>query len=481
MALAQQDWAGAAWSRHGLFLVCAMINVLVFTWLITGGKFRLIYPDAFGAFYEFQAQSLLRGHLDVPFESLGSEAFLVNGKAYGYFGPTPALLRMPFVLAGVGFGHMTRSFMLADYVACLAAAYLCLLHLTRMMRGEAERPSPWAVLLLLASAGLGSSLLFLASRAYVYHEAILCGAALALWATYFALRYLEDHRGSWLLALACGTLSLQARPPSGLFALVFLGCVALAHLFAHRHDRDAWRQPMLVGALAAVAFSSLFAVAYLKFGTLEGAPLRYHVQYDAARLAKIEGKNFHLANVRHNLDAYFLAPTFEAGLRLPFLIFDIQKLEQKKHEFPEAKMDLEERVVGILYAMAGLVGLSVAGMVGGARDPRFRGPMLLTVLAAAPFLVVMLTFVATSHRYTADFCPMLVLAGTLGLVYLDTFDGTKRLALLCVASLLTAFAFALTLGLSFHYRVDLAWGVPEELRNQFLHLREIADRWFPGR
>jgi hypothetical protein len=90
----------------------------------------------------------------------------------------------------------------------------------------------------------------------------------------------------------------------------------------------------------------------------------------------------------------------------------------------------------------------------------------------------MLTYVSTSHRYTADFCPPLIIASAFGLAWCETQARNRRIALLSVATLLSLFAFALTLGISFHFQVDLVWGVPEEVRNNFLELRAHFDRWF---
>ena len=51
-----------------------------------------------GNFYDLQARALFHGHLSVPDGSLGIEGFVVDGRTYMYFGPFPALLRMPVLL-----------------------------------------------------------------------------------------------------------------------------------------------------------------------------------------------------------------------------------------------------------------------------------------------------------------------------------------------------------------------------------------------
>jgi hypothetical protein len=105
--------------------------------------------------------------------------------------------------------------------------------------------------------------------------------------------------------------------------------------------------------------------------------------------------------------------------------------------------------------------------------------MIVIAVASAALILVMLTFVGTSHRYTADFSAALFAAGMFGIALLDGLARAIRAISLAFASALTLFAFALTTGLAFHYQVDLVWGVPEELRDNFMRLRAYTDRWHP--
>ena len=94
-----------------MFILSSGICTIAFTWLITDGSFALIYRERFGDFYDFQARSLLAGRLDVPPAVLSGEGFYFGGKCYGYFGICPAVLRLPFVALGIGFGKVSRAFM----------------------------------------------------------------------------------------------------------------------------------------------------------------------------------------------------------------------------------------------------------------------------------------------------------------------------------------------------------------------------------
>ncbi len=98
-------------TRHRWFLVAALIATFGFTWLVTLGSFRFNAREIFGNFYDHQAVSLFAGRLDVPGDAIGGEAFEAHGKLYGYFGPTPALLRLPLVASGLAFGKLSRACM----------------------------------------------------------------------------------------------------------------------------------------------------------------------------------------------------------------------------------------------------------------------------------------------------------------------------------------------------------------------------------
>ena len=90
-------------ARSRWFVGAATVAMtLYFCYLITDGSFdpNHLAPN-FGTgprFFWAQADSMLSGHLDVDPSVIKFESWTVGGKAYGYFGVFPSLLRMPFVL-----------------------------------------------------------------------------------------------------------------------------------------------------------------------------------------------------------------------------------------------------------------------------------------------------------------------------------------------------------------------------------------------
>src|SRR5205807_6212140 len=81
-------------ARAGAVLALA-VDVL----MLSVGHPTLWHPmGLLGSFYDIQGRALLHGHLAVPQGSAGFEGFVVGGRTYVYFGPVPALLRLPVLL-----------------------------------------------------------------------------------------------------------------------------------------------------------------------------------------------------------------------------------------------------------------------------------------------------------------------------------------------------------------------------------------------
>lgn len=452
---------------HAWFLGSALLSSVVFGWMLTFGTFRFVAEDVFGSFYDHQAAAWLEGRWDVPEPALSGEAFVVDGKIYGYFGPTPALFRVPTAALGVTPGKLTRLWMLVDYLAWLIGGY-ALLRLAVRWRDATAEPAPWAIVAFTATIGLGSTIFFLGSRAYVYHEAILCGAAFALWAVYAALRYLRAPASRWWLgSLACGVLGVHARAPIGLFALTVLGCVAMVHLWRERRP-----QAFAVGAASVAGVLSFNAISYVKFGTFEGCPLRFNVQYTPEKLAVLEGRNFHLSNLRFNADAYLLRPSFALSGEFPY----VYRTYIDRRAYPESKLAYRDQTLAMPWAMPGLFWLAVAGSVLAAGTARpWRAPVGLLWIAALPAALAMLTAVAVTQRYEADFCPFLVAAGAFGLAAIDALSARPRRVTAAFAAAIMVLGVAVNFALTLHHQREIVWGVPEELRREYREFRAGRD------
>jgi hypothetical protein len=462
---------------HRWFAMSAAVCVIAFGWLITGWTFQLDYPESFGDFYDYQAASLLQGRLDVPKDAIGWEAFVVEGKYYGYFGITPALIRMPFVALGIGFGRLSRTFMLCFFSLGLLAAYGALGHASALLTGRP--PPPWTTVLFTLNVGLGSTLFFLGSRAFIYHEALLCGAAFALASGYCSLRYLAaPEKRWWSAALLCGVLAMQARPTVGLFALSLVACAALAILLtvwgaSAAGSRRSTLAPMAIVALSGVGVLSYAGVSYLKFKTFDGAPLQYHIQFDPKQLAGIQGKKLHLDNARYNLATYLWRLNVDVSPAFPYLNPGVTPVQ----EYPEATIPYAERTLALPYAMPALSFLASLGCLYGFwRWPAVRVPILVLVAGTLPMAGAILTALAVTHRYTADFCPPLILAAAMGFAALTATRWQRSLR--GIVGALTLCSILVTLAITLRYQGEGIWGVPDDVKARYQRLKQRMDGVF---
>jgi hypothetical protein len=467
------------WLRvHGWVLVLIAGCGTVFTWLVTDGSFRLLYPESFGSFYDYQAQSLLHRRLDVPWEAISEEAFIVDGKFYGYFGLMPAILRIPFVVLNIGFGELSRLFMLGYFLAFLAAVYCAFVHLHRRVTGAA--PSPGGTLLVLLNCGLGSSVLFLASRAYTYHEAILSGLAFSAWGAYFTLRYLERPVWRWMGgALLMGLFAIHCRMTLGMFSILFSGIAALITALAGRGPlMRRWGPCALVAILGLGTLGSFMLVSYAKFGTVDAMPLRYHVQFMMVpgRLLRIDGSDFHIENVQPNAAAYFYSFNAKLSTAFPYLV----ERGVDRSLYPHSKLDLTEPVLAIPYAMPGLTLMSLLGVLAGAARGGIRRQLVIaTGLSVAPVAAVLLLAVACSNRYTCDFIPALSVLSMVGMS--STGRVPMRRAVIAIIGLATAAAMAVNLLAGFNYQGVTVGNVPDEAIQHYQAIAHQFDSWFLGK
>jgi hypothetical protein len=443
--------------------------------MVSYGTFKLFYPETFSNFYDHQAASLLQGRLDVPDEAISGEAFIVDGKRYGYFGITPALLRLPLIIFGVHFGELTRAFMIVYFAITLAGCYSLLRTLYQLSGRGDQPPSAWATLCLVGGAGAGSTLYYLGSRAYVYHEAILCGIMFAVLACWMALRHFAAPRSrAWILALSFGILSVHARPPTGLFALTFLASMAAAVLVVQWSERASLAPRQLaIAAFCGLGVFSFNVLSYLKFKTFEGCPLRYNVQYDAARLARIDGRQFHLVNIPIAIDSYLIRANFRIERSFPYLFIGSR---EPGRAWPETKIDYHDNTLGFPYAMPGLVALATLGGIAAFhRLKRLRILILATWLAGIPMTLAMFAAIAITHRYTADFCPFLIMAAALGVIGIEHASAGWRRLLQMIVSAGTVAAVLITFAITLHYQGQDVWGVPDEVRANYASLRRGFD------
>jgi len=411
-------------------LIGAALAFVCFLAVLLDGHATLLGRDSIGGFYDLQAHSFWDLRLDVPAKAFGFEAFLIDGKAYTYYGPWPAVLRMPVTLFTHSFdGRLTQVSMLLAFSVALVFTFRLTQRIGRLVRsGESvamgERIAVGAFLFVV---GAGSTFLFLASRAFVYHEAELWGAALAIAAFDSIVAFATSaERRDLLWAVTFTLLAFLTRASVGAGPVAALALILLASFstrgrllagLPQRFADSAVRLRLAIGvAVPVIAYA---AINYARFGTLFSIPLdrQQFTQVNAVRQAALAangGSLFGLKFVPTTLLAVLRPDAFRFDALIPWINFP-----PPATVIGGVTFDTLDVSSSLPASMPALVLLAIVGLAALVRPPA-TGAATLAVLrapvvgaAAGTFVTLTIAFIA--QRYLSDFVPLLVLLGAAGL------------------------------------------------------------------
>ncbi|MBM3662113.1 MAG: hypothetical protein FJW94_04355 [Actinobacteria bacterium] len=423
--------------------VAAVMVWTLFAVLVTYGRFDVVHPETFGNFYDAQARALLDGRLAVDPNQVGFEGFQMDGATHIYQGLVPTIGRLPVMVVTDRLdGRLTSLSMLAAMAVALGHVAVLVLVARRLVRGPAPvgRGEVVALGATVAAAG-GSSLLFLGSKAWVYHEALLWGVAFALASGTHLLRWIERGRlgradlAPLVWSGGFAVLAVHSRFSTGLGALVSLGlvgltvaAVALRPALQDRVGRIAGLSvpvrplPVLavLVATAVVSLGSYAAVNQARFQTPFGLPIERQgvASSDPEFRAALAANGGSLFGLRYSPsvlvqllrpDALRLRGEFPyLGLPLdrPTVVGDALFAERDRStSLPVAAPWVLATAVLGLWAAFGPRRWSHDGAAAAAR------PVVVGAATAAGGIVV-LGYIA--NRYQADLLPALAVASAVG-------------------------------------------------------------------
>ncbi|MDE0802912.1 MAG: hypothetical protein OSA99_06270 [Acidimicrobiales bacterium] len=409
------------WFRWG-----AAIGVLVFLVVLTGGRTTLLSWVPGGDFYDSQADSFLDGRLDIDAERLGIEAFGHDGESYMYQPPWPAVLRLPVAAMTERFdGRLGQISMLLALLVALSATRRILVEARRAMRlgpsTALERAMAFGLGLVVAA---GSVPMFLASRAWVYHESAIWGLAWTLLALALLLRHRADPGWASLAAVFGATFgAVASRASVGAGACAALGLCAVASLVLDR-DRPLRHRlggPAGAGALLLVAAIPSAAYAGLnvaKFGTVASIPFEEQAftEVSPSRQAMLDENDGTLFGPQ-------FAPTTLVHYLRPVGGLDVTR-QFPFVDFPapggpvvgDVTFDLVDRTASIPLSLPALFVGALAGLWTLAR--RRCGDVATwaaVAVGASVGSVTIIPFGFIAQRYLADTMPFLVVLTTLGI------------------------------------------------------------------
>jgi hypothetical protein len=445
---------GDRWRFLRASLAGTAIALLVFTALLTRGTFDVTEWQRSGDFYDAQAHSFANGDLAVDGGILGIERWESHGQTYMYQGPWPALIRLPIAAQTERFdGRLTQLSMMAAVVVAMLGATRLHWRVRRLVRPDAPlaRLELWAAAGVTFAVGAGSALLYEASRAWVYQEAAIWGAAWAIVSLDALVGCIQRptwRRLDW--AAAATALALCSRSSVGLGTVAGLGLIATGNLVfrvrprlgdgwpGRLADRTKWaasaprkdgRRPILGPGVAAFVPLALYAtINYLKFHTLFSVPFWGQgftmADPDRQQFLRVNGGTLFGMKWAPTTAVQYLRPD---AIRFTG-VFPFVDFPPRATPFSGVAFDLVDYSSSIPASMPVLTILAIVGIVvlfrrstaePGAGVASLRGPALAGVGSA----LTIIPFAYIANRYLADAVPALVVLSLLGLqVVFRRFD-----------------------------------------------------------
>jgi hypothetical protein len=442
-------------------LACAAVPYL---WVLWGGRLDPFRSDLTGGgsrysqFFDVQARALLHGNWAVPKDSLGVEAFVIHGRSYMYFGPLPALLRMPILAFTHALdGRLTAPSLLLAWLVTGLFTSLLVWRVRLVLRGPASvsRAESISIGVLIATIMSGSVLLFLSALPWVYNEDMAWGIATGIAALFALLGVLE--RPSTRRVVVAGALTLAATLSRSTIGWGVVIAVALAAMwFASGRggvERRRWWRPVLGVGIIPLTIGCI--INWIKLGVLFGIPMSAQVftRLNAHRrqvLAANGGRLWSINFLPSTIWAYF-RPT---GLRLTPVFPFITLPAVPSGAVTSAMLDQTYRTASLPMSMPLLFLLGCGGLIVAfrRRAPREVGPVRIVLLGAGAAAAAIFLWGYIADRYLSELMPVVIVASIVGLVELwrrlDTKGPRPRRRALLAIAILGVFGIVANLGIT---------------------------------
>jgi hypothetical protein len=388
--------------NHAPQLLPFTLTMGVILWIVTmtGGR-QIFVKEVLGEAYDSQAEHFLHGDPGVGVEAIRHEAMIVDGKVRMYFGPFPALFRIPLnFMYPPGRGMWSRiSGFCAGTIALFAFAGLVAENLHRSLLSRRARN--WLGYGCVIGFVFASPLLFLIGNLSIYNESIIWGLAWSLAALFFVCRSQNAQGKAIIVSLFGYSFSAAA----ALLSRVTFGIplLLIAPLLAVRFGRE--DRPRRLAALffpLGVGLAFHLLLSYAKFGTLTGVNYDYYINPVHREFSHKYGM-FGFERVPYGFADYF-------SLRFPALQSTAPFLRADRHfyHYPAFySLPFSETYLPVPWCSGWLLLGAVAGFFYLFR-PNCSG-WLDRAIAVALFIqfVCILSFFALAQRYSADLYPFL--------------------------------------------------------------------------
>jgi hypothetical protein len=384
-----------------LLLVTFVLTVVFWLFTMTGGG-DIFIKEVLGGAYDSQAEHFLRGDVDVDAEAIGHEATIVNDHVRMYFGPFPALLRIPLnFLYPAGHGKWSRISGFCAGVISLCA-FAGLVRMALRSSPLSSRARNWLGNTCVIGFALGSPLLLLLGNLSIYDEPIIWGLALSLGAIFFAFRSRQTEGSALTHALLgfslCAAGALLSRVTFGAPLILIAAFLALRLASGNRIIN----LTTLVLPLAAALIFYIW-LSYARFGNVTGVHFDYYINPVHSEFAHKFGV-FNPRRLPYSFADYF-------SLRFPSLQRDPPYLAANRHSYDYPSLssnDFSEVYLPLPWCSGWLVFGAIMGITSLVRRHGAAAFERGAAVALFAQFLCILSYFLLAQRYAADLYPFLI-------------------------------------------------------------------------
>jgi hypothetical protein len=434
--------------RNRALVFCGFVAIcLVYSAWMTGGTFAFSESDIFPN-YNMLAKAFANGQLFID-EAPPEDDSPFEGKRYLYFGPAPALMRLPVELlfaCGIPSGLMIALF-------CAGSAALFIMTISELTIIGSASDTLLKIVFALLFLFNGYSLL-MTELPTIHHEAI-AAAMFFLMASIYLLAKSRKRTEVPSLATAmlmglCLACSLASR------GTYFFSCGVIAAAFIARiwscgeNNRSRFAPTIALAIILAVAGGLLLTYNYARFND----PLEFGMKYQmsAYRDYLIAGNFARYEHIPYNVwSLFFRLPLLMSNV--PFLVMPRYVLETRSVEFmPYFLVYANELSVSVFILMpvlvVGFVPLVFRKDAGPETD--FYTYLVLFALVITQVFPIVISM-STVARYYYDFVPVMILMAYMGGLLLKKKGEWYLLLVLLAAAISIIISFALPMNAASFY------------------------------
>jgi len=377
------------------------VSALLWVFTTTGGR-QIFVKEILGDAYDSQAEHFLRGDVDVEVDAIRHEAMIVNGKVRMYFGPFPALLRIPLnVIYPPGHGKWSR---LSGFCAGIIAlfAFAGLVQTALRSSQLSPRARNWIGNACVIGFALGSPLLLLLGNLSIYNEAVIWGLALSLGALFFVLRSQHtEGRAQTRMLLGFSLCAGGALLSRVTFGAPFILIAPLLALRIRPENRTINFVALVLPFAAALVF--YLWLSYARFGSLTGVNFDYYINPTHSEFAHKFGI-FSPRRIPYSFADYF-------GVRLPSLRRESPFFVADRHPYRYPSLysnNFSEVYISLLWSSLWLIFGAIMGIVYLVRKGCADAFERCIAIALFTQFVCILSYYLLAQRYAADLYPFLI-------------------------------------------------------------------------